>query len=135
MTQVRYRTAREVKRAWWAKALMQSKKERSETGMTVADWCARYNVSEKSYWYYHKLLGDDLALSFSDEISETLVPMPTRGAPAAVPEFSLLEKPTATGSAEVSSSIRLQAGNISIEIPEDISDDFLIRIMKAVSHV
>ena len=114
---------------------MQSKKERSETGMTVADWCARYNVSEKSYWYYHKLLGDDLALSFSDEISETLVPMPTREAPAAVSEFSLLEKPAVTGSAEVSSSIRLQAGNISIEIPEDISDDFLIRIMKAVSHV
>ncbi len=135
MTQVTFRTAREVKRAWWAKALLQSKKERSETGMTVADWCARYNVSEKSYWYYHKLLGDDLARSFSDEMTETLVPMPSRGTPAAVPEFSLLERPAVTGSAEAPSSIRLHAGKISIEIPEDISDDFLIRIMKAVSHV
>ena len=60
-------SAREVKRIFWANAIARCKKETSETGMTVMDWCIKNKLSVRSYWYYHKKIGDELAHKISDK--------------------------------------------------------------------
>ena len=60
-------SAREVKRIFWANAIARCKKEISETGMTVMDWCIKNKLSVRSYWYYHKKIGDELAHKISDK--------------------------------------------------------------------
>ena len=136
MGQVIYRTSREVKRAWWAKALIQSKQERYQTGMTVAEWCEHYNVSEKSYWYYHKLLGDELAQLVSEqEKAEPLVPMTVRNTCDNTPVFTELTAPKAEITCEKkSTSAVICKSDIRIEVSDSVTDEFLLRIIRAVSH-
>ena len=130
MSQVTYRTAREAKRAWWAKVLIKSKKDKQETGITIKEWCRQNNVNEKRYWYYHKLFGDALAQSMNEEGNEDFLPMPVQNKT----EFSLLDTTNITTDTD-NKKIEVYMGNTRIEIPENISDEFLYRIMKAASHV
>jgi len=136
MEQVIYRTAREYKRAWWARALIQSKQDRLQTGITVAEWCEKNRVSIKSYWYYHKQLGDELAiLAGSTGLEEPGVPAAAQNTcggtvfaeladPGQIPECTRMHAPAV-----------ICRGDIRIEIPDSVSDEFLVRILKAVSHV
>ena len=48
------------KRAIRATQILQCKKECADRGITVNQWCQEHGLSEKSYWYYHKKLGDAL---------------------------------------------------------------------------
>ena len=134
MGELMYRTGRELKRAWWGKALIQSKKDRAESGITVGEWCAQHNVSEKSYWYYHKMFGDELALAVSaQEQPDDLLPIPV---PQDKAVFVELQEPIQSVSDKNnSSSVAICKGDIRIEITDSVSDEFLLRIIKAVSHV
>ena len=133
MGELMYRTGRDVKRAWWGKALIQSKKDRAESGITVAEWCEQHHVSEKSYWYYHKMFGDELALAIStQEQPEEIIPAPVLDQTV----FCELQEPTQSVSDNTrSGGATICKGDIRIEITDSISDEFLLRIMKAVSHV
>lgn len=126
------RTGRDLKRAWWAKALIQSKKDRAESGITVSDWCKQYQVSEKSYWYYHKLLGEELALAVSAQgQTEEFLPITVQDKA----DFAELQEPKKCAANNISSGAVICKGDIRIEITDSVSDDLLRRIMKAVSHV
>lgn len=48
------------KNAIRANQILQCKKDCSEQGISVTQWCREHGLSEKSYWYYHKKLGDAL---------------------------------------------------------------------------
>ena len=135
MGELIYRTSRDVKRAWWAKALIRSKQERFQNGMTVAEWCKQYKVSEKSYWYYHKLLGDEL-VRLANEQEEPLVPVAAQNTCDNMPVFTELTIPKEDG-ADKSGSVPavICKGDLRIEISDLITDELLIRIMEALSHV
>lgn len=133
MGELMYRTGRDLKRAWWAKALIQSKKDRVESGITVADWCKQHQVSEKSYWYYHKLFGDELALAVStQDQTEELLPITVQDKSV----FAELQEPKRSAVNNISSGgAVICKGDIRIEITESVSDEFILKIMKAVAHV
>ena len=114
------------KRAIRATQILQCKKECDERGITVSQWCREHNLSEKSYWYYHKKLGDALyEVARTEGMVDTA---PQIGTPTfvEVPQF-----PVTTGSGKAS----LRIGSMTVEIDESISDSFLQRLMKAGSNV
>ena len=114
------------KRAIRVTQILQCKKECDERGITVSQWCREHNLSEKSYWYYHKKLGDALyEVARTEGMVDTA---PQIGTPTfvEVPQF-----PVTTGSGKAS----LRIGSMTVEIDESISDSFLQRLMKAGSNV
>ena len=136
MEQVIYRTAREYKRAWWARALIQSKQDRLQTGITVAEWCEKNSVSIKSYWYYHKQLGDELAiLAGGTEPENPPVPAAAQNTRSGIVFAELAAPGQMPECAKMCAPAVICRGGIRIEIPDSVSDEFLLRIMKAVSHV
>jgi len=136
MEQVIYRTAREYKRAWWARALIQSKQDRLQTGITVAEWCEKNRVSIKSYWYYHKQLGDELAiLAGGTELAEPPMPAVIQNTRSGTVFAELAAPVPGPECANMCASAVICRGDIRIEIQDSVSDEFLLRIMKAVSHV
>jgi hypothetical protein len=54
-------TIRDVKQVYWARVIAQCKRDKIEKGVTVSQWCVDHGIREKSYWYYHKKLGNQLA--------------------------------------------------------------------------
>lgn len=114
------------KRAIRATQILQCKKECDERGITISQWCREHNLSEKSYWYYHKKLGDALyEVARTDGIVGT-APQIDTPAFVEVPQF-----PVTAGSGKAS----LRIGSMTVEIDESISDSFLQRLMKAGSNV
>ena len=136
MEQLIYRTGRDLKRAWWTQALIESKKERRETGITVAQWCSEHNVSEKSYWYYHKKISDELALTANERKQpDESLPVMFRNSGNNVPVFAELKDPVQSAETITNGAAVICRGDIRIEISESVTDEFLLRIMRAVSHV
>ncbi|MBP3869230.1 MAG: hypothetical protein J6D38_08975 [Solobacterium sp.] len=115
-----------AKRAIRATQILQCKKECDERGITVSQWCREHNLSEKSYWYYHKKLGDTLYEVARTEGMIDTAPQIDTPTFVEVPQF-----PAANGSCKAS----LRIGSMTIEIDESISDYFLQRLMKAGSNV
>ena len=114
------------KRAIRATQILQCKKECDERGITVSQWCREHNLSEKSYWYYHKKLGDALYEVARTEGMVNTAPQIDTPTFAEVPQF-----PGTNSSGKAS----LRIGSMTIEIDESISDAFLQRLMKAGSNV
>jgi hypothetical protein len=128
---VDYISVRQYRREWWAKAIAQCKKECLDNRITVKQWCDEHNVSAKRYWYYHKVLGDQIAQSInsSDTAAEQLPAIPER----AVPQFVELKGSDNTGA--LPGKVYVRIGVMTIELDESISDSFLQRIMKAGANV
>ena len=107
------------------------------TGITVAEWCERNNVTEKSYWYYHKLLGDELAHTVSEYGSiEKFLPISSCDDSTGKPIFEELRQPGQDSYPEKQKvSAVIHKNGLKIEITDSITDELLIRIIKAVSHV
>lgn len=133
--EITLQSSRDVKRAWWAQALMESKRDRSETGITVAAWCKEHNVTEKSYWYYHKQLSNHL-LQSAGEISDTNVPEPVARFIRNDPEFAELKEPAVMpASGKEGPAAILHTGSVIIEITNNASEKLLTDLIRAVSHV
>jgi len=115
--------AQSIKRRFWM-SLFEEKAQLPD--MTVKEFCQSRNVTEKSYWYFHKKLADEVeeALSRKDSLPAFL---------------ELRSEDLLSGSkdndcqdtVEISSRSR----NINVRIDRNISDDFLIRIMRALDNV
>ena len=120
--------AQSMKRRFWA-SLFQEKE--SLPDMSVREFCAMKNVSEKSYWYFHKVLSDKMEAEYygSNDSCDNL-PMFLEVKPE-----SLSVKTGEKKSLHPCASIVSDDKRIRIEINEDISDEFLLKILKAVSHV
>ena len=114
------------KRAIRATQILQCKKECADRGITVSQWCQEHGLSEKSYWYYHKKLGDALYEVARTEGMVGTAPQNDTPAFVEVPQF-----PVANGTGKAS----LRIGSMTVEIDESISDAFLQRLMKAGSNV
>ncbi len=121
-------TIRNVKQVYWARVISQCKKDRIEKGGTVTQWCVNHGISEKSYWYYHKKLGDQLAeeLFEQEHMGTSVIPAVS---------FLPLEPPAAETVAIKDSGVILRCGNISVEVNEAISDTLLERLIKVMANV
>ncbi|MBR3251956.1 MAG: hypothetical protein IKF80_09640 [Erysipelotrichaceae bacterium] len=96
--------------------------------MTVKQFCQSRNVTEKSYWYFHKKLADEMEEAFS--VKENL-PSFLEVRSEDLPSSSINTVGDRKGSAEIRSIDK----SISISMSENISDQFLLRIMRALSNV
>jgi hypothetical protein len=61
-------TATELKRRKWVELIMECNEVRKTRDISVTEFCAEKGVSEKSYWYYHKKIGDQLATTISQNM-------------------------------------------------------------------
>ena len=118
------RTNKEVYRAH---QIVQCKTECKERGISVRQWCEENHLSIKSYWYYHKKLGDRLVdtatLYDSNHLSPKQLPV----------EFAELVSFTDENAGN--SSVEIVIGSLRIEVNESISDSFLRWILEAGSNV
>ena len=51
--------ARDIRRAKWASIIAKCKKETKELGITIPKWCEDNGISEKSCWYYHRIISSE----------------------------------------------------------------------------
>lgn len=91
-------------------------KEAKCSGVAQPQWAEQHGISKSTYWYWHKKIGDKLAVDLvqSEPVFTELIP----------PEIGHSSSPAV-----------IRKGGFSIEISDDISDHLLKRILKAVSDV
>lgn len=109
------------KQSYWLNIVTQC----NQSEMSKSDWMAEHNINPKMFYSWQKKLRDRGLIDHEeteDDVSSTrfieLVP------PASVPEVIPHRSSTAS----------ICHGDISVDIDESISDDFLIRIIRAVKH-
>ena len=113
-------TAAELKAQRWVSIIMECK----TSGQSVPQWCNEHGINEKQYWYYHRKLRNHL----TQEVGNHTDIFPATLPPSSDVTFQEWKKPIRHGSAHI------QLGNHQIEIDEDISDELLLKIIRAVSH-
>lgn len=86
------------------------------SGLTVQQYCDEKNLSRPTYYYW------------LNKIRKTAIESVESS-----PAFVELKPPAPVSRKGVPASIHV--GDATIELPENISDEFLIRILKAVAHV
>ncbi len=119
--------AQSMKRKFWM-SLFEEKASMPYT--TVKEFCKMKNVTEKSYWYFHKVLADEMEEKLylsNNDLSE----LPAFLEVNAGDLIAYDKKDNNTNSSVTIHSVN----GISVSISEDISDTFLLRLLKAVSHV
>ena len=103
--------------------------ECNSSGMKKKDWLAEHNIDPKKFYRWQRRLqmevGTDIVMTQSSQ-----KPVPAEPTPS----FGILKKPE-TVTVPYHPSVTLHKGDVHVEIDEDISDEFLLRIVKAVSHV
>ena len=99
-----------------ARQIAQCKKDCKERGITVTQWCDENHLSERSYWYYHKKLGDRLCESVL--LCENAVSLPEQ-----MTEFA--EVIPNNIAVDHHSIVTLTVKDIRIDLDESISDTFL----------
>ena len=118
--------ARDIRRAKWAAIIAKCKKETKELGITIPKWCEDNGISEKSYWYYHRIISSELIIKAMNEgvISEQDL---------VTADFIEINQDFTNNRNK--ENVTLIIGNTRIVIDELVSDSFLIRLLKAASHV
>lgn len=94
--------------------------------MTAKQWLKEHGIPSKTYYYWQRKLRAEAA-----EQMELSLPKAQM-----TPDVTFAEVPMATASvaSTATNSALIKVGDSEIEISEDISDDFLLRILKAVRH-
>ena len=118
-------TATELKRRKWVELIMECNEVRKTRDSSVTEFCAEKGVSEKSYWYYHKKIGDQLATTISQNM-EPVHPNDISFAPLTRPEDNVC---LPSGQAVI------EKNGVRIIVDDTISDELLMRLMKAMSNV
>lgn len=97
--------------------------QRSE-GTTVDDWCRQHGLSRATYYWRLRAVREACIDAIDNDVVESDADIST--------DFVEVQPAKSSGTTDVSAVIKL--GRASIEISENISDMFLLRIMEAVSH-
>ena len=118
-------TATELKRRKWVELIMECNEVRKTRDISVTEFCAEKGVSEKSYWYYHKKIGDQLATTISQNM-EPVHPNDISFAPLTRPEDNVCLP---------SCQAVIEKNGVRIIVDDTISDELLMRLMKAMSNV
>lgn len=107
-------------------------REQASSGLTVKAWCERNNISIHTYNYWKHLLKQEYLESAISE-NHDIVPLNmTLPVSSVSPRQSLL--PLSNSLPDSSNSISISTNDIVIQIGAAISEEHLLRILKAVRH-
>lgn len=95
----------------WASIIAEAK----NSGIPLEQWTKEHDIPMSTYWYWHKKVTSELP----DD------------AASSQPEFAELKPPAVTST---SSHVTFCKGDLSVEVSEDISDEFLSKIVKVMVH-
>ena len=114
----------------WASRFSQQK----ASGLTVRQWCDQNHYSIHTYNYWKHLLKEELA----SQVLPDIVPLEIPGAPALL-QSTVPVSPAATldpnlTNCAIRTTATLTINAVSIEVPSDISEEFLRTIIKAVRY-
>ena len=109
-----------ARRGYWADIIHQC----NQSGMIKNEWLKQHNISSKSFYYWQKKLRDEDFMISNEEETPSLM---------TDNRFVELSSDSITPSAS-SKSVTIHKSNISIDLDESVSDEFLLRILKAMNH-
>lgn len=115
---------------------LQRFKERKDSGLTVKEYCKKNNLSEKTYFYWHHK-AVMMAYIQNDAVSVPAEEVVDQTGNNFQPEFVSvpLNHSGMVRTSDRTSAAQIHIGDAVIDISDDISDELLLRILKAVSHV
>ena len=97
-------------------------KDRTESGMTIKDWCQERNIKESQYYYWLKTLRKEE--TGSGKMEQKVSPF--------------VELPVVCGKQQVlpqgGAAAIIRKGDISIEVAESASAEFLSKVMEALAY-
>lgn len=109
-----------ARRGYWADIIHQCNK----SGMIKKEWLRQHDISSKSFYYWQKKLRDEDFMISNEE--ET---------PSVKTDNRFVElSPDSIVTSASSKSVTIHKSNISIDLDESVSDEFLLRILKAMNH-
>ncbi len=111
-----------IRRERW-KAII---KECNESGMSKKDWLAQHKINSKTYYNWQKKL--------RMEIGTEMVIAQNNALTAAQGKTDFCQLTPPVGETSYSSAV-IRTDRFSIELNENISDEFLLRLFRAASHV
>lgn len=98
--------------AYWMNVIT----ECNQSGMCKSKWLKEHNIEEKRFYYWqHRFKLESSCNSSVEPVSK----------------FVELKQPSVSAG---SSSVFIHKGDFSVEVPDSVSDDFLLRIIKVVSN-
>ena len=112
-TEIRYQQWTEIIRAW------------SSSGITKRAYCQANGISEKQFYYYQHRIRSILA----DQVENHLLPISDK---AEAPQIVRLSLPGAASAQ--SAMISFSINGKCLSVPENISEAFLSKLLKAASH-
>lgn len=97
-------------------------KERTESGMTIKEWCQKRNIKESQYYYWLKTLRKEE--TGSGKMEQKVSPY--------------VELPVVCGKQQVppqgGAAAIIRKGDISIEVAESAFAEFLSKVMEALAY-
>lgn len=99
--------------AYWMNVIT----ECNHSGMCKSKWLKDHNIEEKRFYYWQHRFKLESARNSADESVSS--------------KFIELKRPSISAD---TSSVLIHKGDFSVEVPDSVSDDFLLRIVKAVSN-
>lgn len=99
--------------AYWMNVIT----ECNQSGMCKSKWLKEHNIEEKRFYYWQHRFKLESACNSSDVSVSS--------------KFVELKRPSISSD---TSSVLIHKDNFSVEVPDSVSDVFLLRILKAVSN-
>ena len=96
-----------------------------ESGMTVKAWCEQHDVNEKQFYYWQRRL--------REAASESLVDTRQHSKLVQVP--SLIPNKSRSSKSSFDPDLIIRIGEVSVELSENVSTDFLSRVLKVIADV
>ena len=94
----------------WASIIAEAK----SSGIPLEQWTKEHNIPMSTYWYWHKKVPSELPDDSSSQHKFAELTAPEDSSPC--------------------SHVIFHKGDLSAEVSEDISDEFLARIVKVMVH-
>ena len=109
---------REMRLAVWQQHIQ----DQRSSGLTMRAWCAQNGCSEKSYYYWLKLVRERM---LEQAAESTLVQVrPEELVSASIPETGI----------GISGSVVIRFGHACIELPEHTDTEAIASLVKALNH-
>ena len=116
-----------LRRANWLRIVQECHNRPSH--MSAKQWLKENDISAKSYYYWQRKFRTEAATQIEQQTDRVL--------PSVLPsaDVTFMELPLKTiPSPSASTAARIRMGDSEIELSEEISDEFLLRILKAVRY-
>ena len=118
--------AKQIRMQQWAEDVAECNSR--PAGMTIDEWCSEHGMKKATYYWR---LG-----ALRKACLDTINKSPQKDSNLLVQEEPVFKelKPISNCDNDVCSSATLRIGAATLEINDSISDEFLIRLMRAASH-